>query len=931
MRKWLVGLVVYLAAGCGAFAASYAPPYNPSTSLNGADASAANVTAAGTDTARTQAAMAADRINVMNLGAFHDTQSNFLPVTATSGSASIFVSGGNFSSVDVGKRMIVDAAGPFRTLGYLASIPVTSPGSYTTVPTISLTGASSAKRAVAVAWMAAQSATVVSGGTGCPVSQSITLTLSGGNLGTAATVTGTTNGSGVLTGALTVTPGSYHTGVLTNTLLASTAVATTGVTCTTMPTVLPVWGVGTAAVVGQGADVPLTGVGATITGSASLGTPVVARVATPLSGQILSVQDTQHVTLDTTASQTISASTAGLTWGHDDAPAFVKAKTESDRRFAAGGNSVIYAPAGNYLLSSNIPTFVSNPSGLVGDGVGRTVLKMDVGVSTLLSWSECWFLSSLGNQLGTYNLSQNYIGPYAADFTIVGDETAPNEQDAIVLYDRNDRVLFSHITLLTSWGSFVLVGQLLNQTQSFMRESHWEDLYAADAGSPYNPTFDISTINGADGTNTNDFVGLMAWGNAGVGLAIRGQQTAVQHPSTQNKFHGVRLEGSIARSFSSDLLQIGDATYTGVASYIDFNGLWIVNSPEGANAVSFLAPVLASAPNNVSLSNFSIPTGRGNGINVQAGKFLRFDITGIAVNGTAVTVGPSTLVTNPVYFSAGGQEGSYTYNIDPTSAASFLTPSYRSGNPVSPGGTSGGGFAATNHNGSIVGGNALGAGAVDLQTIRTGPTQNAVAAYATIGGGRLNTVGVSGIGSTIAGGDSNTTQGTVSTIAGGSNGFDFGDSGHFSYSSTSFGLQGTAQFGMTVPAATIASGSTGATLTTNLGAVSGTNCHNLSLDNMALGGMRAAVHISDRTTPGNDYDWVVPNGFITRDTGASSVAIVLGTPIVTQRGSAPWLSSVAVTMPPNTMNGCVPISITVSNTNTHTLQAVGSVMGIETR
>lgn len=65
------------------------------------------------------------------------------------------------------------------------------------------------------------------------------------------------------------------------------------------------------------------------------------------------------------------------------------------------------------------------------------------------------------------------------------------------------------------------------------------------------------------------------------------------------------------------------------------------------------------------------------------------------------------------------------------------------------------------------GGNARGAGAVDLQTTRTAATQVASGADAAISGGKNNTA--SGSGSTVAGGITNIASGTDSSISGGAN------------------------------------------------------------------------------------------------------------------------------------------------------------------
>ncbi|MGE3801842.1 MAG: beta strand repeat-containing protein, partial [Candidatus Kapaibacterium sp.] len=75
-----------------------------------------------------------------------------------------------------------------------------------------------------------------------------------------------------------------------------------------------------------------------------------------------------------------------------------------------------------------------------------------------------------------------------------------------------------------------------------------------------------------------------------------------------------------------------------------------------------------------------------------------------------------------------------------------------------------------NLNGSIqrdLGGNARGADAVELQSVRSGPTEVASGAEATISGGRSNRA--AGSGATVGGGNSNAADGDVASIGGGAN------------------------------------------------------------------------------------------------------------------------------------------------------------------
>ena len=80
-----------------------------------------------------------------------------------------------------------------------------------------------------------------------------------------------------------------------------------------------------------------------------------------------------------------------------------------------------------------------------------------------------------------------------------------------------------------------------------------------------------------------------------------------------------------------------------------------------------------SQPYNITIAG-AIGNGAGKGLDIQAGRALRFDLRGIATKGMNVTLGASPLVGADILLNSWGQERFYSYDIDPSAARSFATP-----------------------------------------------------------------------------------------------------------------------------------------------------------------------------------------------------------------------------------------------------------------
>jgi hypothetical protein len=165
--------------------------------------------------------------------------------------------------------------------------------------------------------------------------------------------------------------------------------------------------------------------------------------------------------------------------------------------------------------------------------------------------------------------------------------------------------------------------------------------------------------------------------------------------------------------------------------------------------------------------------------------------------------------------------------------------------------------------------------------------------------------------------------GSYSAASGGRQGIDYGRYGVLVYSDGIIAGQGDAQMTSTVFRG---SGATAAAfrMTADGGGAGNFNCMNL-IDNRAHG-FSVRLHARDFTTAGTDYDWFLPQAMLSRDAGAASTVLTLGTPTVLSRGT---VTGVAVTASADTTNGCLNLSFTPPTGNAHTWHAVARIEAIE--
>ena len=184
--------------------------------------------------------------------------------------------------------------------------------------------------------------------------------------------------------------------------------------------------------------------------------------------------------------------------------------------------------------------------------------------------------------------------------------------------------------------------------------------------------------------------------------------------------------------------------------------------------------------------------------------------------------------------------------------------------------------------GTVVGGNARGSGATDLQgsSSRSTAAQVASGAAAVIAGGFGNTASnadavvaggitntASGQYSTVGGGNTNTAAGTWSVVPGGGAG-NARNYGQFAFASGNNGTTGDSQFALYVLRA-ISTSTSATRLTGNAGAAGATNCANPA--NNAHVAMELTLQGRDVTTPANSSFVYGQNGILTRGANAATM------------------------------------------------------------
>jgi hypothetical protein len=368
-------------------------------------------------------------------------------------------------------------------------------------------------------------------------------------------------------------------------------------------------------------------------------------------------------------------------YGTDDSAAINSAIGVVNALHTLGNQVGIYAPAGNYLIKNNtIATFLSN-GGVQGDGAQKSIFTVDPAyVGDVFSWSQGWLgpVSAVFPYNGTtITPSIQNAGPFATNIGIIGDRTAPTQQNAFMLYDENDLVKFDGLDVKYMNGRALCLGcATKNDTKAYTRESQFSNLRFYDDGAPGVPTMEVSclTVGVAD---DNSFYKIDIFASYSDGLVIRAGTGCVVGGGNTN-FYSVRVEGLAwnPAGVLGDLLRVGDtnSAWGGLVSQMNFSGVDLIDPQQGYVALRVAAPTGAPQPYSMQFDGLLFGGGvpYGGGIEVDAGRGLYFQFTQMASYGTNVTIASSATVGPYITINGEGNEHTYSYNVDPTSYGSVL-------------------------------------------------------------------------------------------------------------------------------------------------------------------------------------------------------------------------------------------------------------------
>lgn len=618
----------------------------------------------------------------------------------------------------------------------------------------------------------------------------------------------------------------------------------------------------------------------------------------------------------------------------DDTAAFIAAINQVNARLAAGTPATLYIPAGVYYINSStpLPTFTRGGS-LVGDGLHKSYIQLGPGYAgDLFSWSEAWALNAYNGT--SLNTASDQAGPAIQGLTILGSQTSPSQQNAFTFYDRDDFVSMRDVSVYFLNGRALYMGVAKNMPgHAYVRESRFTGLFFWGCGTTAVPAVEINSVGstGEDATNELSFYGLDIFGSAGTGLVIRNSNASI--PIRLIRFFGLRAEGSLAGG-AGDLVDIGDTSLPGNINNIQIYGFEGDAAPANYATLRLTAPSATSAPYNITVEG-TIPTSNGDGVHVDAGRQIRLLFSDIhAPSGTAVTVGPSTLVGSNIEVNGNGAETSWTYKIDPTSTQNVRTPAYPlRGDPST--GIARAIAAGPPPDGTATGGSPRGAQAVDLQLSRLAAFQAATGPYSVLlgginnsaqntatvqvggqsnfnsgyygfgGGGQANAI--SGFGGSVIGGTFNAESGSFGVVLGGNYATDRGRWGTVAYASGNFATSkaGDAQLTESVLRASVASAGSGQ-LTADGAAANGANILNLT---PGMAGTYSGYATVRDTVTGGMYSFFVEFG-AKRPSSAATTAITWKN-IVAKGGDAA-LANVTLSLTADTTNGGV--TLTANNT-----------------
>jgi hypothetical protein len=348
----------------------------------------------------------------------------------------------------------------------------------------------------------------------------------------------------------------------------------------------------------------------------------------------------------------------------DASPPLALAILAANEKTSKGEPACVYIPAGTYRITSPPPSF-ARAGCIVGDGPSQSILTIaPMFYGDLFSWSEAWIVTT--------------PGPTVAGLSIHGTRSTQMIQNALVFYDRNDQVFIDNVDIMNLHGRALYSGITKNSDRAYMRESHMRSLRFFGDGAPEVPVVEFNSqgVGVTDATNEIRISQMDIYAAHGPSFVIRNNSSGAVRNII---IDALRIEGEENGTTLADLLVIGDPIMRGNVNNIMISNTELIDPYRGYAALRLIAPPNVAAPYQITVQAMiggGSPAGQG--LRIDAGRTSSFRFSGIHTNGTNVVIGPHV---TGIVLDGGGQEASWSYEIDPTSTAALRTPALNSLRP----------------------------------------------------------------------------------------------------------------------------------------------------------------------------------------------------------------------------------------------------------
>ncbi len=348
------------------------------------------------------------------------------------------------------------------------------------------------------------------------------------------------------------------------------------------------------------------------------------------------------------------------TWQSDATDVLARAISDLNLRNSKGQPTCLIIPAGLYTIHSRLPHFIGAGC-LVGAGSSQTIITLASSFEgDLFVWSEA---------------REATAGPTVRNLGIRGSGGASKQQNALVFYDRNDRVTLENVDIEHINGRAIYLGMNLAGPIGYMRESTMRSLRLYDDGTPLLPVIELTSTGKGhiDATNEVRLENVDIVAPRGVGLQLANEGSGLVRDVLIN---GLRIEGGAAGTTKGDLFRIGRNGMLGGISNISIDHMTLLNPSTGFAALRITKGAYKDAPYEFEIRGF-IGGGEAEGLGIVADDLRdsRLTFIGIHTKGTNVTFGPNVF---GVLLDGAGRENSWTINSEQTSADRLKKPQLNS-------------------------------------------------------------------------------------------------------------------------------------------------------------------------------------------------------------------------------------------------------------